>query len=56
VAKRIDTCATALHHRAAVSEVEDLDLSYATPLGSPYDAAQIATHQWALATTTARVA
>ncbi len=49
VAKRVDIYATALHHHANVDEVEDLDLSYAPPLGSPYDAVQIATHQWALA-------
>jgi NADPH-dependent 2,4-dienoyl-CoA reductase/sulfur reductase-like enzyme len=49
VAKRVDTYAAALHHHADVADIEDLDLSYTPPLGSPYDAIQIATHQWTLA-------
>jgi len=56
VAKRVDTYAAALHHHADVADIEDLDLSYTPPLGSPYDAVQIATHQWTLATALTRVA
>lgn len=48
VAKRVDVYATALHHRMTVDQVSDLDLSYTPPLGSPYDAVQVAAHQWAL--------
>jgi hypothetical protein len=36
--KRFDVLATALYHGMTVAEVEDLDLSYTPPLGSPYDA------------------
>jgi NADPH-dependent 2,4-dienoyl-CoA reductase/sulfur reductase-like enzyme len=52
VAKRVDIYAAALHHGMSVAEVEDVDLSYAPPLGSPYDAVQIAAHQWTLASKT----
>lgn len=34
----------------AVSGVADLDLSNTPPLGSPWDAVQIATQDWSLAT------
>src|SRR5262249_5584984 len=44
--------AAALHHGMSVGEVEDLDLSYTPPLGSPYDALQIAARQWTLASKT----
>ncbi|QRP42887.1 hypothetical protein [Amycolatopsis sp. FDAARGOS 1241] len=47
VHKRVDVFATAIHHGMAVADVEDLDLSYTPPLGSPYDAVQVATHDWA---------
>lgn len=47
VHKRVDVFATALFHGMAVHEVEDLDLSYTPPLGSPFDAIQMATHAWA---------
>ncbi|QYN22489.1 FAD-dependent oxidoreductase [Amycolatopsis sp. DSM 110486] len=46
VHKRVDVLATAIHHGMTVSDVEDLDLSYTPPLGSPYDAVQVATHAW----------
>lgn len=46
VAKRVDTYATALHHGMTVAAVSDLDLSYTPPLGSPWDAVQIATQAW----------
>jgi len=43
VARRVDVYAAALYHHMTVTEVSDLDLSYTPPLGSPYDAVQIAT-------------
>jgi len=46
VAKRIDTYATALFHGMTVEAVSDLDLSYTPPLGSPWDAVQMATQAW----------
>ncbi|MFI6162955.1 FAD-dependent oxidoreductase [Micromonospora haikouensis] len=48
VAKRVDVYATALHQGMSVDQISDLDLSYTPPLGSPYDAVQIAAHQWTL--------
>jgi NADPH-dependent 2,4-dienoyl-CoA reductase/sulfur reductase-like enzyme len=45
-AKRVDTFATALHAGLTVAQVSDLDLSYTPPLGSPWDAVQIATQTW----------
>jgi len=46
VAKRVDTFATALFHGMAVDGVSELDLSYTPPLGSPWDAVQIAAQAW----------
>ena len=46
IAKRVDTYATALFHDMSVDDVSDLDLSYTPPLGSPWDAVQIATQAW----------
>lgn len=46
VAKRVDTFATALHAGLTVDQVSDLDLSYTPPLGSPWDAVQVATQDW----------
>lgn len=46
VAKRVDTYATALFHAMSVEGVSELDLSYTPPLGSPWDAVQIATQAW----------
>ena len=46
IAKRVDTYATALHHGMTVDAMSDLDLSYAPPLGSPWDAVQVATQAW----------
>lgn len=51
VAKRVDTYATALHHGMTVAGMSDLDLSYTPPLGSPWDAVQMASQAWELATT-----
>ncbi len=45
-AKRVDTYATALFAGLSVEQVSDLDLSYTPPLGSPWDAVQIATQAW----------
>lgn len=46
IAKRVDTYATALHHNMTVEAMSELDLSYTPPLGSPWDAVQVATQAW----------
>ncbi len=46
VSKRVDTYATALFHTMTVAGLGDLDLSYTPPLGSPWDATQIAAQAW----------
>ncbi|GAB3598105.1 FAD-dependent oxidoreductase [Microbacterium tumbae] len=46
IAKRVDTYATALHAGLAIDQLSDLDLSYTPPLGSPWDAVQIAAQAW----------
>lgn len=46
VAKRVDVFAAALFHGLAVEELNDLDLSYTPPLGSPWDPAQTAAQAW----------
>jgi NADPH-dependent 2,4-dienoyl-CoA reductase/sulfur reductase-like enzyme len=46
IAKRIDIAATAIYNRMTVDQVSDLDLSYTPPLGSPWDAVQIAAQAW----------
>jgi hypothetical protein len=46
VSKRIDVFASALFHRMRIDEVNDLDLSYTPPLGSPWDAVQLAAQAW----------
>jgi len=46
IAKRVDTYATALHHGMTVGAMSDLDLAYTPPLGSPWDAVQVATQAW----------
>jgi hypothetical protein len=46
VAKRIDIAATAIHHGMTIDKLADLDLSYTPPLGSPWDAVQMAAHAW----------
>ncbi|MCG2801737.1 MAG: FAD-dependent oxidoreductase [Cellulomonas sp.] len=45
-AKRVDTYATALFHAMTVDGLAQLDLSYTPPLGSPWDAVQIAAQAW----------
>jgi len=44
--KRVDTYAAALFHEMTVSGMTELDLSYTPPLGSPWDAVQVATQSW----------
>lgn len=46
IAKRVDIFATAISYGANVADVADLDLSYTPPLGSPWDAVQIAGTNW----------
>ncbi|MFE9882959.1 FAD-dependent oxidoreductase [Streptomyces sp. NPDC005784] len=46
ISKRVDTYATALFHAMTVDGLSDLDLSYTPPLGSPWDAVQIAAQAW----------
>ncbi|CAB4735220.1 MAG: CoA-disulfide reductase [Actinobacteria bacterium] len=46
ISKRVDTYATALFHEMTVSAMTELDLSYTPPLGSPWDAVQMATQTW----------
>lgn len=46
ISKRVDTYAAALHHAMTVAAMSDLDLSYTPPLGSPWDAVQVATQAW----------
>jgi NADPH-dependent 2,4-dienoyl-CoA reductase/sulfur reductase-like enzyme len=45
-AKRVDTFATALFHGMTVDDLSRLDLSYTPPLGSPWDATQMAAQDW----------
>ena len=45
-AKRVDTYATALFYAMTVDGMTELDLSYTPPLGSPWDAVQMATQAW----------
>jgi NADPH-dependent 2,4-dienoyl-CoA reductase/sulfur reductase-like enzyme len=46
IAKRIDIAATAIFHGMNVDELNDLDLSYTPPLGSPWDAVQLGAQAW----------
>ncbi|HSY84793.1 MAG TPA: FAD-dependent oxidoreductase [Gemmatimonadaceae bacterium] len=46
VAKRIDVFAAALFHKMRVEELNDFDLSYTPPTGSPWDAVQMAAQAW----------
>lgn len=46
IAKRVDTFATALFHKMTVDSLSELDLSYTPPLGSPWDATQMAAQTW----------
>lgn len=51
VAKRVDVYATAISYGATMPDVSDLDLSYTPPLGSPFDAVQLAAQAWETART-----
>jgi NADPH-dependent 2,4-dienoyl-CoA reductase/sulfur reductase-like enzyme len=46
IAKRIDIAAASIYAGMTVDQVSDLDLSYTPPLGSPWDAVQIAAQAW----------
>jgi NADPH-dependent 2,4-dienoyl-CoA reductase/sulfur reductase-like enzyme len=46
VAKRIDVAAAAIFNSMTVDEMNDLDLSYSPPLGSPWDAVQVGAQAW----------
>jgi NADPH-dependent 2,4-dienoyl-CoA reductase/sulfur reductase-like enzyme len=46
IAKRIDIAATAIFNGMTVDAVNDLDLSYTPPLGSPWDAVQQGAQAW----------
>ncbi|HEY2269602.1 MAG TPA: FAD-dependent oxidoreductase [Streptosporangiaceae bacterium] len=46
VAKRIDIAATAIFNGMTVDAINDLDLSYTPPLGSPWDAVQAGAQAW----------
>ena len=45
-AKRVDIYATALFHKMSVDGLNEFDLSYSPPLGSPWDAVQMAAQAW----------
>ena len=47
IAKRVDIYAAALFHGMTIDRISDLDLSYTPPLGSPWDAVQMAAQTWA---------
>jgi hypothetical protein len=53
ISKRVDTYPTALFNEMTVDQISDLDLSYTPPLGSPWDAVQIATQAWTATQTAA---
>ncbi len=46
VAKRIDIAATSIFNEMTVEAMNDLDLSYTPPLGSPWDAVQTGAQAW----------
>jgi hypothetical protein len=46
VAKRIDIPTDALFHHMSVDGLNELDLSYTPPFGSPWDAVQLAAQDW----------
>ncbi len=46
VAKRTDFFAMALYHQMTVAQCLEVDLSYTPPLGSPWDAVQMAAEHW----------
>jgi NADPH-dependent 2,4-dienoyl-CoA reductase/sulfur reductase-like enzyme len=52
VSKRIDIFATALFDGMRLDELNDLDLSYTPPLGSPWDPVQMGAQAWSRAVRT----
>jgi NADPH-dependent 2,4-dienoyl-CoA reductase/sulfur reductase-like enzyme len=46
IAKRIDIAATAIFHGMTTDALNDLDLSYTPPLGSPWEAVQMGAQAW----------
>jgi hypothetical protein len=42
ISKRVDIVATAIFNDMTVDAINELDLSYTPPLGSPWDAVQLA--------------
>ena len=46
IAKRVDIAAAAIFHNMTVDGLNDLDLSYTPPLGSPWDAIQMGAQAW----------
>ncbi len=46
VSKRVDIFATAIFNDMTVDDMNKLDLSYSPPLGSPWDAVQMAAQAW----------
>jgi len=46
ISKRVDIFATALFHGMAVEELGDLDLTYTSPLSSPWDPVQMSCMAW----------
>ena len=46
---RPDIAAAAIHHGMTVDALNDLDLSYTPPLGSPWDAIQHGAQAWVTA-------
>jgi NADPH-dependent 2,4-dienoyl-CoA reductase/sulfur reductase-like enzyme len=46
IAKRIDIAATAIFNNMTIDAINDLDLSYTPPLGSPWDALQTGAQAW----------
>jgi NADPH-dependent 2,4-dienoyl-CoA reductase/sulfur reductase-like enzyme len=46
IAKRTDIAAAAIYHGMTADAISDLDLSYTPPLGSPWDAVQLAAQAW----------
>ncbi len=46
VAKRVDIGAAAIFHEMTVDAMNELDLSYTPPLGSPWDAIQVGAQSW----------
>jgi NADPH-dependent 2,4-dienoyl-CoA reductase/sulfur reductase-like enzyme len=46
IAKRIDIAAAAIFHGMTIDAMNDLDLSYTPPLGSPWDAVQMGAQAW----------